>query len=187
MPVTIPFDIQPILSDEKILLRPVRDEDFEELYAVASDPAIWEMHPYRDRYKREVFEVFWADALTSGGCFVVIDKTRGQIVGSTRFANYSAADSEIEIGWTFLACAYWRGGFNRAVKALMLKHIFQYVDTVTFQIGSENYRSRTAVERIGAKPRREYQRDYYGQIHDYVEYKLSSHDAAAGALADVLA
>jgi len=49
------FDLQPILKGELLRLRPLRLEDFHDLYAVASDPLIWEQHPVRDRYKEEVF------------------------------------------------------------------------------------------------------------------------------------
>lgn len=166
-----------------VMLRPLRDEDFEALFAVASDPDIWAMHPYRDRYKREVFEGFFAEAMASQGAFAIIDNVTAAIIGSTRFASYDAAASEIEIGWTFFACSHWRGGYNREVKALMLRYIFAHVGTVVFQIGATNFRSRTAVERLGAKLVREYVREYQGQEPDYVMYRLTASDAAGGVLA----
>ena len=48
------FDLQPILKGELVELRPLREEDFHELYAVASDPLIWEQHPASDRYQEAV-------------------------------------------------------------------------------------------------------------------------------------
>src|SRR6266571_9311944 len=45
------FDLQPILKGKLLELRPLRPEDFHDLYAVASDPLIWEQHPIKDRYK----------------------------------------------------------------------------------------------------------------------------------------
>lgn len=177
------FDIQPTLVGEKVLLRPLCADDLEALYAVASDPDIWAMHPYRDRYKREVFEDFFAEALASQGAFAFLDQADGKMIGSSRFANYHAAASEIEIGWTFFACSHWRGGYNREVKALMLRYIFAHVGTVVFQIGATNFRSRTAVERLGAKYTDSYGRENGGRIDDYVMYKLTAEDAARGALA----
>lgn len=182
--VDIPdFDIQPTLTGDKVMMRPLRTDDFEALYAVASDPEIWAMHPYRDRYKREVFEGFFAEAMASKGAFAIIDQADGNMIGSTRLANYGAAASEIEIGWTFFACSHWRGGYNREVKALMLGYIFQHVDTVVFQIGATNFRSRTAVERLGAKLTLEYGREHEGQMQDYVVYRLTAEDARSGVLA----
>jgi N-acetyltransferase len=178
-----PFDIQPILIGDKVMLRPLRNDDWDMLFAVASDPDIWAMHPYKDRYKHEVFEGFFAEAMASGGAFAIIDQSNGKIIGSTRFANYNAEASEIEIGWTFFACSYWRGGYNREVKALMLRYAFPYVDKIVFQIGATNQRSRTAVERLGAKHMSSWQREYNGQLDDYVTYKMTADDAANGALA----
>jgi len=39
------FDLQPLLAGELIGLRPLRIEDFNDLYSVASDPLIWEQRP----------------------------------------------------------------------------------------------------------------------------------------------
>lgn len=181
-----PFDIQPTLTGEKVILRPLRDDDFEALYAVASDPEIWAMHPYRDRYKRDVFEIFFAEAMASKGAFAFIDRADGAMIGSSRFANYSAEAQEIEIGWTFYATSHWRDGTNREVKALMLRYIFPHARTVVFQIGAENYRSRTAVERLGARLTQEYAREYRGATQTYVRYELTQTDAENGALADML-
>ena len=66
------FDLQPILRGELLELGPLRPEDFHDLYAVASDPLIWEQHPIKDRYREEVFKTFLRDALESGGTFYEI-------------------------------------------------------------------------------------------------------------------
>jgi N-acetyltransferase len=177
------FDIQPVLIGERVMLRPLVTTDYDALYAVASDPEIWAMHPFRDRYKREVFDGFFADAMASQGAFAILDQATNEIIGGTRFANYDPATAEIEIGWTFLATAYWRTGINREVKALMLRHIFQFVRIVVFQVGADNVRSRTAVERLGATLVREHKRHHGGQVHDYTSYHLTREDALSGALA----
>lgn len=181
-----PFDIQPILIGERVMLRPLLATDYDALYAVASDPEIWAMHPFRDRYKKEVFDGFFADALASQGAFAILDKATDAIIGSTRFANYDPTTAEIEIGWTFFATAYWRTGINREVKALMLRHIFQFVRIIVFQVGANNFRSRTAVERLGGKLVLEHKRHHGGQDHDYTTYHLTREDTLSGALATAL-
>ncbi|HWX17175.1 MAG TPA: GNAT family N-acetyltransferase, partial [Chthoniobacterales bacterium] len=108
-----PFALQPHLKGELIELRPLGSEDWDDLFAVASDPLIWEQHPERDRYKEDIFKVFFREALESRGAFVIIDKKSQQIIGSTRFHGYDPEKSEIEIGWTFLARNYWGGRYNR--------------------------------------------------------------------------
>ena len=56
------FDLQPILKGERLELSPLRADDFDELFAVASDPLIWEQHPNSDRYREEVFREFFRSA-----------------------------------------------------------------------------------------------------------------------------
>jgi RimJ/RimL family protein N-acetyltransferase len=143
------FDLQPNLKGELIGLRPLTPEDWEDLFAVASDPVIWEQHPESDRYKEDVFKIFFSDALESGGAFVIIDRKNQQIIGSTRFYGYDPEKSEIEIGWTFLARKYWGGRYNREMKQLMLDHAFQFVESVIFYVGENNIRSQKATEKVG--------------------------------------
>lgn len=144
------FDLQPTLKGELLELRPLRPEDFPELYAVASDPLIWEQHPDRNRYKEEVFREFFHQALKSGGTLIATDSRDGKIIGSSRFHGYDKERDEIEIGWTFLARSRWGGIYNREMKQLMLRHAFKFVNSVIFLIGPENLRSQKAVEKIGA-------------------------------------
>ena len=144
------FDLQPHLKGDLIELRPLRRDDWDKLFAVASDPLIWEQHPESDRYKEKVFKIFFEDALRSGGAFIVIDTQTQQIIGSTRFHGYDPEKSEIEIGWTFLARKYWGGRYNAEMKQLMLTHAFKFVENVVFFVGENNIRSQKATEKIGA-------------------------------------
>jgi RimJ/RimL family protein N-acetyltransferase len=145
----MPFELQPVLKGELIELRPLRSEDWDDLFAVASDPLIWQQHPENDRCTEDVFKIFFKDALDSAGAFVVIDTKSQQIIGSTRFHGYDPEKSEIEIGWTFLARKYWGGRYNREMKQLMLAHAFKFVENVVFFVGESNIRSQKATEKIG--------------------------------------
>ena len=143
------FDLQPYLAGDLVELRPLRPEDWEELFAVASDPLIWEQHPARDRYREQVFREFFREALESGGAFVIIDCKTRQMIGSSRYFGFDPGKSEIEIGWTFLARAYWGGRYNGEIKRLMLDHAFNFIERVVFVIGATNFRSQKALEKIG--------------------------------------
>jgi N-acetyltransferase len=143
------FDLQPILKGVLLRLRPLRREDFHDLYAVASDPLIWEQHPVKERCQREVFKDFFREALESGGALIAIDSKDGRVIGSSRFHGYDKERSEIEIGWTFLARSHWGGVYNREMKQLMLQHAFKFVTSVIFLVGPQNLRSQRAVEKIG--------------------------------------
>jgi RimJ/RimL family protein N-acetyltransferase len=71
------------------------------------------------------------------------------VIGASRFHGYDEQESEIEIGWTFLARSHWGGAYNRKMKELMLRHAFNFGDCVVFLVGPENLRSQRAVEKIG--------------------------------------
>lgn len=146
----MPFDPQPVLKGELLELRPLREEDYQDLYGVAADPLIWEQHPNSDRYKEEVFKEFFREALASGGALVALDLNDGRVIGSSRFHGYDEEQGEVEIGWTFLARSHWGGRYNGEMKRLMLRHAFRFVESVVFLIGPHNLRSQRAVEKIGA-------------------------------------
>jgi N-acetyltransferase len=145
----MPFDYQPVLQGELVALRPLHADDHDALFAVASDPRIWEQHPDKTRSEPAGFNTFFGDALASGGALVVIDRETQQLIGSSRFHAYDAVRDEVEIGWTFLACSHWGGRYNGEVKQLMLRHAFRFVHRVVFLIAPGNIRSQRAVERIG--------------------------------------
>ena len=145
----MPFELQPILKSEILELRPLQAGDFDALYAVASDPLLWEQHPNSDRYKLDVFRKFFEEALESGGALIVLDRQDDRVIGSSRFHCYDLVRSEIEIGWTFLARSHWGGVYNGELKRMMLAHAFKFVDHVIFFVGSTNLRSQRAMEKIG--------------------------------------
>ncbi|MBC7506540.1 MAG: GNAT family N-acetyltransferase [Sandarakinorhabdus sp.] len=142
-------DFQPTLASPAVSLRPLAPDDWPALYAVASDPLIWAVHPAHDRWQKPVFRAFFAAALASGGALVAIDPATGAIIGSSRFDTGRAGPGEVEIGWTFLARSHWGGPTNAAMKALMIAHAVQHFDRVIFLIGESNIRSRRALEKIG--------------------------------------
>jgi RimJ/RimL family protein N-acetyltransferase len=150
MPDTAPtFDLQPTLKGEILELRPLRPSDFDALWAVASDPGIWEQHPAKERAQPDGFRKFFQDALDSGGALVACDARDGKVIGSSRFFGYDPERNEVEIGWTFLARSHWGGRYNGEMKRMMIDHAFKFVDCVVFLVAPTNYRSQRAVEKIG--------------------------------------
>lgn len=158
------FDIQPVLENNKVTLYPLQENDFEALYAVASDPRIWEQHPNKDRWKKDVFRTFFDGAIQSKGAFKIIDKSTGNIAGSTRIYDYNEQENSVMIGYTFFATEYWGKGINSSVKKLMLDYLFQFVSRVYFQIGADNIRSQIAIGRIGAEKIGEQEIAYFGEL-----------------------
>src|SRR5262249_52884092 len=131
-------------------LRPLRAEDFDDLFAVAADPLIWQQHPVKDRYEEEHFRTFFREALESGGALIASDARDGRIIGSSRFHGYDAEGSEVESGWTFLARSNWGGRYNGEMKRLMLEHAFRFVERVVLLVGVDNRRSNVQSRRSAA-------------------------------------
>lgn len=159
----MPFDLQPLLQNELVTLKPLQENEFETLYAVAADPLIWEQHPNKDRYKSEVFENYFDGALKSKGAFLAIDKATGEAMGSSRYYDLFEEKSSVAIGYTFFARKYWGTPVNRLVKTLMLDHAFRFVDEVIFHVGEHNFRSQKAMEKLGAEKIDEIVMAYYGE------------------------
>jgi len=157
------FSIQPTLENEKIILYPLKEKDFEALYIVASDPKIWEQHPNKNRWKKDIFKTFFDGAIQSKGAFKIVDKATGDIIGSTRFYDYDKQQDSLFIGYTFYATNYWGKGINQSVKAIMLDYIFQFISKVKFHIGAENFRSQIAISRLGAEKIAEQEVTYFGE------------------------
>jgi len=156
---------QPTLVGQLVEARPLVEKDFAELHAAASDPLLWEQHPDIHRWREDVFRIYFDDHLASGGALAVVDRASGRLIGATRYDNFDPEQSEVEIGWTFLARAYWGGEYNADLKRIMLGHAFDAVRTVVFLVDENNRRSRRAVEKIGAVET--------GRRRDMVLYELS--------------
>lgn len=157
------FSLQPNLENDNYKLIALQENDFERLFAVASDPKIWEQHPNKDRYQREVFKTFFQGALESKGVFLIVDKSTNEVLGSTRFYDFDELDNSIFIGYTFYGTKFWGKGINSQIKKLMLDYAFQYVEKVNLHVGENNIRSQIAVERIGGKKIRSEKVAYFGE------------------------
>src|SRR5262245_3009876 len=173
----MPFDKQPTLTGDRLLLRPLRAEDYDVIYAAAADPLIWEQDPANNRHEPAVFKALFDESLASGGCLIAIDRATGRMIGWSRYHAYDEAASEVEIGWTFLARAFWGGVYNGEMKRLMLAHAFAAVRTVLFVVGTGNVRSQRAVEKIGGTRRTETRVNATGS-ESYV-YELTAEAYAA--------
>jgi RimJ/RimL family protein N-acetyltransferase len=158
------FDKQPKhLKNNLIELVPLAITHFEMLFEVACDPLIWEQHPNPNRFKKEVFKTFFEGAMQSEGAFLIMDVDTKQVVGSSRFYDFDEKNNSVLIGYTFIARKYWGKGYNKSLKSLMLNHAFETVDKVYFHIGSQNYRSQMAIEKIGAQKINEQLVEYFGE------------------------
>jgi len=179
------MDRQPVLEGERLILRPLTEADWPALWAVASDRELWAVHPSHDRWQEPVFRAFFDDALAKGGALAVVDRASGKIVGSSRFqfSDRLVEEGSLEIGWTFLARAYWGTGFNAELKRLMLEYAFQHVDRVIFRVGADNVISRKAMGNIGGRLTGEtFVEDRVGRPVKHVVFEITRESFAEGPL-----
>ena len=170
-----------VLEGDFVRLEPMTLEHHAGLSAVGLDPEIWrftlvvvqtpeEMRGYMDA----------ALELQRGGTtlpFVTIERSSGQIVGSTRFGNYDPANRRIEIGWTWIAPRWQRTAINTEAKYLMLSHAFEKLHCVRVELKTDvlNTRSRKAMLRIGAKEEgvlRKHSLVWDGRYRDSMYYSI---------------
>ncbi len=166
------FDMQPTLTGDLLQIRPLAREDFDALYQVASDPLVWEQHPAKDRWKREVFSELFDRLLSGGGGLVIVDKTNGEPIGSSSYYEYRPAERDIVVGYTFLARRCWGGRYNSELKSLMLAHALRFVDRVWFHVGTENWRSQRAMEKVGARLSHRAVRESGGVVSEFIHYVI---------------
>lgn len=141
---------QPHLRNEWVILRPLREDDREDLLEVASDPLIWEQHPAKERCTPSGFHTFFDESIRSGGAMLILDSATRKVIGSSRYQIRPEWVEMVEIGWTFLSRQYWGGTYNHAAKRLMIAHAFNYVVEVVLFIDCTNIRSQKAAIKIGA-------------------------------------
>jgi RimJ/RimL family protein N-acetyltransferase len=145
------------LEGEKIFLVPLETSHFDELINSSTDEMIWTFMPVNGSDKNKLSAAL-NDSLLQRELheqypFVIIDKERKKIIGSTRYLKISEEHKNLEIGWTWYIREYWGKGYNEECKLLLLQHCFEELKTIRVQLitWDKNSRSRKAIERIGAK------------------------------------
>jgi RimJ/RimL family protein N-acetyltransferase len=141
-----------VLQSERIILRPLEQEDLPALLELTQDPTLWTYFTH-DLSTLAGLEA-WAAGHFAGDRFqfVVVDQGSQQLLGSTGFGNYFPRDQRIEIGWTWLGRAAQGTGTNREMKSLMLNYAFKELGMlrVEFKTDVLNLPARKALLRLGA-------------------------------------
>lgn len=112
--------------------------------------------------------------------FVVLDEA-GIVAGSTRFRRMNPKDRRLEIGTTAYHPRVQRTALNTEAKRLLLGYAFEVLGCQCVQIRSDflNRRSRTAIERLGARldgVLRGHSVMPDGRVRDTVVYSILEHE-----------
>jgi N-acetyltransferase len=145
-----------ILQGEKVRLVPLDNTHFPALLAIGRQEQIWEHMSMNGadetRLAQHLKSAVLKRATGEQYPFTIIDRLQDKIIGSTMLHNIFPEHRKSEIGWTWLDPAYWRIGYNRECKLLLLTYCFETLRTVRVQFQTDecNQRSRTAILGIGA-------------------------------------
>ncbi len=169
------------LKGQKVDLIPLDISHREALLKAASDGNLWDLWytsvPFVETIDSYLNFAFEEQANQRALPFVVIDKTTGQIVGTTRYCNATPEHKRLEIGYTWYAKTYQRTVINTECKFLLLRHAFENLDcmAVEFRTHWHNHRSRNAILRLGAKQDgvlRSHRIDKDGSLRDTVVFSI---------------
>jgi RimJ/RimL family protein N-acetyltransferase len=145
------------LESENIKLIPLAPEHRDDLVEAASDGELWKLW-FTSVPSTQNIDTYISNALAekSQGLalpFVVVEKSNGNIIGSTRFCNADLINHRVEIGYTWYSKRFQRSSCNTECKLLLLAHAFESLDAIAVELRTSwhNQASRAAIARLGAK------------------------------------
>jgi RimJ/RimL family protein N-acetyltransferase len=150
------FQHQPILENERVLLRAIREDDFENLLSFSlNEPEIWfyglvtaagkdNLRKYIDTAVKN-----WQDKKEYP--YIIFDKLANRYAGSTRFYDIQQPYLTTQLGYTWYGSAFQRTGLNRHCKLLLLTYVFEEwgLERCEFRADANNAKSIAAMKAIG--------------------------------------
>jgi RimJ/RimL family protein N-acetyltransferase len=149
------LDVKPVvLEGEAIRLEPMSQSHAQGLYNRGRNTSDWAFMP-RSSFVDQADTRHWIDealARENEMPFVILEKEKNRVVGSSRYLNIREDHRSLEVGWTWLGQEWLRTGVNTEAKFLLLRHAFERLGCirVEFKTDERNLRAQQALERIGA-------------------------------------
>ena len=175
-----------ILETERLVLRKINDDDFEELYRMNSDPLIMKYvgdGSTRDR-NQMVKELEMLTSLYTRrpglGIWATVLKENGTFIGASGLAPYDNT-SEIELGYRILK-EHWNMGYATEASVGILNYAFHILllDKVVSSAHVDNIASRRVMEKVGMKHIDN--RMHYSCMQAYYEVHRNSRSWETGIL-----
>ena len=150
---TIPSDLT--LQTNRVILRPISENDFDDLRELALEEEIWKYFPFNLAQKQH-FQKWMDTALAEKQArtrlpFIVMVKETGQIAGSMSLMNISYHDLRLEIGNSWLGKNFRSTEVNRHAKYAMMRYCFEELncERVEFKTDVLNERAKQGLRKIG--------------------------------------
>jgi RimJ/RimL family protein N-acetyltransferase len=146
----------PTLENQRALLKPLTEDDFEALLAIGLEPSLWKISSNKIETREDLLRYLQTavEQRENGQSvpFTIIDKATNQIAGCTRYGNIVFEHKRLEIGWTWLGVDFQKTGLNRACKYELLSFAFDVLGMWRVELKTDvlNTNSRQAMKKMGA-------------------------------------
>ncbi|MBV9963034.1 MAG: GNAT family N-acetyltransferase [Parafilimonas sp.] len=146
------------LEDERVLLRPLDENDYENLLPFAlNEQGLWYyslVRPDGADGLRNYLDIALREKKAGREFpFIVFDKKTNEYAGSTRFYDINLPFKTIQLGYTWYGKKFHGTGLNKHCKYLLLQFAFEELGLERFELRADarNERSIAAMKSIGCK------------------------------------
>jgi [ribosomal protein S5]-alanine N-acetyltransferase len=146
----------PILETERLILRPLREGDLDDLFEYAQDPQVADFGMWQPYESYEACSAHLGQLISLYERFLkwwaLEDKATGKMIGRCELARYDDDDRKAEIGYA-LNRDFWRRGLMREAMRVVLSHGYNvlHLDRVSAVVLMDNVASIALLEQQGFK------------------------------------
>ena len=170
-----------ILETDRVILRPISENDFNDLLELAQEQEMWKYFAL-NLADREHFQK-WMDAAFADSFagtripFSIIVKKTGEIAGSMSLMNISYHDLRTEIGSSWLGKNFRGTDINRHAKYAMMRYAFEELnfERVEFKTDVLNERAKQGLRKVGGKEEgvlRSHMTMWHGRRRDSIYFSV---------------
>jgi len=143
----------PILTGERVVLRPITDADTDCIVAWRNTPSVMQNFIFRETFTPEMHRRWLATKVATGQVvqYIIEDKVTGQAVGSVYYRDMDARNHSAEYG-IFIGEAQARGkGFGTETARLFTRFGFEQLGLhrISLRLLAENLPARRSYEKAG--------------------------------------
>jgi RimJ/RimL family protein N-acetyltransferase len=169
------------LTGLHVVLEPLGQKHHDDLADAVKDGELWNLWytsvPKPEAMRAEIDRRLGLQNQGSMLPFAVVYKETGKAVGMTTYMNVDSVSRRVEIGSTWYRKSVQRTSVNTECKLLLLTYAFESLECIAVEFRTHffNYRSRRAIERLGAKLDgilRNHQRATNGTLRDTCVYSI---------------
>ncbi len=165
------------LTGERVYLRPLEKEDFNQLYVWSNDPEIRGLTGEVFPTSQDSIEEFQARLRTDNSrvWFGVVVKENDRLIGEAGLLRMFPAWRTTDLSLIIGDRTAWRKGYGTEAMQLLLEYAFGYLNFHRVAIGvvGSNQRALQFYEKVGFR-REGIQRDGYYYDHHYQDFVMMS-------------